>query len=159
MFLIIFGAKYLYVVVGLVAIIVFFLSSNQIRNKFLVLSAVVFPIGYLLAKLLGYFIQSPRPFVTEHLAPLIHASSDNGFPSDHTLLAMAIASIIFAYNRKVGSVLVVLALFVGVSRVLANVHSPIDVIGSITIAIGVTYVSYKFIVEKLEKKLERLFRH
>ncbi len=154
MFLIVFGAKYLYIVVGLIAITVFFLSSILIKNKLLLHAAVVFPISYLLSKLFGYFIQSPRPFIVSHIKPLIDASTDNGFPSDHTLLAMAVASVIFVYNRKVGSLLILLAILVGLSRVLVGVHHPIDVIGSIVISVFTTYIVHTYLFKYLGKKLQ-----
>ncbi len=153
-FLIIFGAKYLYLVIGLIAAIVFLISTNSVKKMLLVLSALVLPLSYLLAKILGFFIQSPRPFVVDHLKPLINASTDNGFPSDHTLLSMSIALVIVTYNKKVGGILILLALCVGVSRVLANVHHPSDIIGSIFIA--VLAISISMYSLKRFKKIEYL---
>jgi undecaprenyl-diphosphatase len=145
---IIFAAVYLYLVILLIGAAVFFLSSQFIRKQMLLLSLIVFPVSYLVGKVLNLVIQSPRPFVLEHITPIIQASRDNGFPSDHTLLSMTVASIVFAYNRNVGILLFVLAVCVGVARVLLRVHHPIDITGSTVIAVVVTYVVYLYLTGK-----------
>ena len=43
---------------------------------------------------------TPRPFVVQHVAPLFPRDADNGFPSDHTLLATFFAVCVFFYSRK-----------------------------------------------------------
>ena len=79
---------------------------------------------------MGSLIVSPRPFVVDHVPPLIPVATENGFRSDHTLLAMAVADVVFAFRRRAGSVLFALAALVGLGRVAAHVHHPIDVVGS-----------------------------
>jgi undecaprenyl-diphosphatase len=75
-----------------------------------------------------------RPFVTEHIAPIIAHAADNGFPSDHTLLTAFIGFTIYLHSRVVGSVLLLIALLVGVARVAAHIHHPIDIVASFFIA-------------------------
>lgn len=69
------------------------------------------------------------------IAPLFPHSIDNGFPSEHVLLAIVVAGVVFAYNRKLGVILAILGLVVGSARVIANVHHPIDIIGGAAIAL------------------------
>lgn len=152
-FLIIFSAKYLFIVVGIIALLVFMLASQQTKTQLIRLSVFAFPLAYLLGLLLNSVILSPRPFVVEHIQPLIQASTDNGFPSDHTLLAMTIACVIFAVNRKVGSFLSLLALCVGIARVLAHVHHGVDVAGSVVIAATATAFADKFLVKRFPVKV------
>ena len=64
-------------------------------------------------------------------------------------LAMAVASVIFAYQRKAGLVLLILAACVGIARVAAQVHHPIDVIGSTLIAIIITFLCYRVVFKKI----------
>ncbi len=101
---------------------------------------MTFPLILLVSRIAGYYIYDPRPFVVKHIHPLIAHVADNGFPSDHALLTMAIASIIFTFNKKLGIVLFSIASIVGIARVLANIHHPIDIVGSATIAIVVTVI-------------------
>ncbi len=61
---------------------------------------------------------------------------------------MAIASLVFIYNRKLGSLLAVISFIVGFSRVLAGIHHPIDIIGAMGIAI-VAVVGMKYFMKKI----------
>ncbi len=100
--LIIFAAKYLYILIGVIAVATFVLSNQTVRVQFVKLSIFTFPFSLIVAWILNALIQSPRPFIVENIQPLIQSSPDNGFPSDHTLLAMTIASVIYTYNKKIG---------------------------------------------------------
>lgn len=95
--------------------------------------------AYLIAKLLGSVYQpaTERPF--ELLGEAARASYLNnpGFPSDHSLFVWAITfAVWFETNaRKLAIVLVALSVLVCVGRVLALVHTPLDVIGGFVIAL------------------------
>src|SRR5579862_7570003 len=91
-FVIILSAKYLF----LVSLVIFVLYLSYLWRKHkakcfavIKLAVVSFPLTLLAAKISGYFIYDPRPFVVEHVKPLIAHAADNGFPSDHMLLTMA----------------------------------------------------------------------
>ena len=94
--------------------------------------------AYLFAKLISSIYQpsSERPF--EELGAAAGATFLNnpGFPSDHALFVTAITlAVWFETKRKYISILLaVLVVLVCVGRVLALVHTPIDVIGGIVIA-------------------------
>lgn len=131
--LIIFCAKYLIWLVVLLGLAFLFVS---IHWKRVALSAALsMALAYALAKAVGALWYDPRPFVVGHLTPLIAHAADNGFPSDHMLLGAAIASVVYAHNRVWGLVLWILALIVGVARVLAGVHHTVDLAGSIIVAV------------------------
>ena len=133
-------AKYLFVVSIALASFVFYRSKPEVRQKLLWLSIITLPLSLVIAKLSSLAIYDPRPFVVMHVTPLIAHAADNGFPSDHTLLTMTIATIIFVYNKRWGMGLAVIALMVGASRVAAMVHHPLDIAGSVVIAIVATYL-------------------
>lgn len=133
--LIVFAAKHLFLISIIVAGWYFFTLPNTLKKKFSALTLASFALAFVVAKLLGAIFNDPRPFVSNHVIPLIAHSADNGFPSDHTLLTMAIASVVFVYNRKLGIVLGIISFIVGFSRVLAGVHHQIDIIGAMGIAI------------------------
>lgn len=143
--LIIFTAKYLYLVSVGISMIYFFLASSDIKKGAIVLSLFTLPGTFIAGKILGYFIYSPRPFVVENVAPLIKHAADNGFPSDHTLLAMAVAAIISVYDRRLGMVLFILGLTVGFARILSKIHHPVDILGSIFISYVITYSFWYFL--------------
>lgn len=97
---------------------------------------------YLMAKLGALLYLDPRPFVTGHFIPLIPHAPDNGFPSDHTLLTAALAALIFPFNRKISTTIWIITALVGFSRVYAGIHHPVDIVGSVGIALLVSFFMY-----------------
>lgn len=138
--LIIFGAQYLIGIIALFFLLYFFLAYPRKRQRMLLLSLISLPLAYVLGKLAGYFYLNPRPFVVDQVLPLITHAANNGFPSDHTLFSAALATVVFLFNRRLGIFLWVLALLVGVSRVLAGVHHPIDIAAGAAISAASVYV-------------------
>ena len=92
-------------------------------------------IAFALVKLGGALYFDQRPFVTHHVAPLFPHAPDNGFPSDHTLASMFLAVCVLFYSRRWGVVLVAISLLLGVARIAAHVHRPIDILGAIVMAV------------------------
>ena len=129
------GAKYLIYIVAFLAVTVTLLSERSVRFNLIKLTLFSFPIAFLLSLIAAALFYDTRPFVVEQITPLIPHSADNGFPSDHTLFAMTAALTVLVYKRKMGMLLGVLAVIVGVFRVVAKIHYPIDIVGGIAIAI------------------------
>ena len=71
----------------------------------------------------------------DHSTPLIAHGVDNGFPSDHTALAAAVAVVVLAWHRRTGALLLVLAALLGTSRVLAGVHHVPDVVAGYAVGL------------------------
>ncbi len=94
--------------------------------------------AYLLAKTIAYFYQPAglRPF--EIIGTNAKASFLNnpGFPSDHALFIMAITCAVWFETRKklISLTLLALMFIVCLGRVLALVHTPLDVAGGMVIA-------------------------
>lgn len=142
--LIIFAAKYLYLLVIFIAVL-FLVKEKTRRKNILIFSAVILPLVYIIAQIAGKIYYDPRPFVVEHFTPLITHAANNGFPSDHSLISFAFASIIFLFNKKLGIILFALSFLVGISRVYVGIHYPIDVLGSFIISIFVTAICAKIV--------------
>lgn len=136
--LIIFGAKYLYLVSILIVGYYFFNQPKATKKRIIILGIISLPIAYAIAKIAGLFYYDTRPFVALNFTPIIPHRDDNGFPSDHTLLLSAVASLIYPFHKKISILLWIIAFAVGFARVFAGVHRPIDILGSVAI---VTIVS------------------
>lgn len=129
------AAKYL-VVVPVIVLGGYFLSRPWSEQKRMALFAI--PAGvlvYVLGLIGSHLYFDPRPFVVGHFTPLVSHASDNGFPSDHTLLVSALAAIGMFWSRRLGIMLWGFAIVVAVARVYVGVHHPIDVLGSMLFAI------------------------
>jgi undecaprenyl-diphosphatase len=149
---IIFCAKYLFIAVVLLYLLALVQASRKHRKALIVSLIVAGVIAVVLDKLGGKLYYDPRPFVSQHLNPLIQHSADNGFPSEHTVFSMTIAILLTYYRRRLGVLAVLIAYIVGVARVAAHVHSPIDIIGAIIIAAIAATIGYKS-ADKILNKL------
>lgn len=127
--IIIFCAQYLFIFVILGLAIAWFQVDKSTKVKFIVATILAGGIAFALSRIAGHLYYDPRPFVTEHVKPLFSHTADNGFPSDHALLTGMLTAITYFYNKKVANFMLVLTLIIGVARVLAKVHSPLDIAG------------------------------
>lgn len=89
-------------------------------------SAVTLFIHFLI-KLISF---KPRPFMKRRVGLLIPSKRDSSFPSKHTLLVFAISTSIFLHERVLGSILYLLSVLTGFSRIWVGHHYPSDIIGS-----------------------------
>jgi undecaprenyl-diphosphatase len=126
---IIFCAKYLFVLVVICLAVAWLPTDRDTKKRFIVATVLAGGIAFVLSRITGHLYYDPRPFVTEHVKPLISHGPDNGFPSDHALLTMTLTAITYFFNKKIASVMLVLTIAVGIARVLAKVHSPLDIGG------------------------------
>ena len=95
--------------------------------------------AYLIAKFAAELYQPSieRPFQLLGVDPGALYLNNPGFPSDHALFVTAITAAVWFETRmkKVSLVLLTLTILVCVGRVLALVHTPIDVILGVIIAL------------------------
>lgn len=129
--LIIFCAKDLIFLIALVAL-VFWLTqskSQKIKMSLGVILGVV--VAVILVKIAGKLYYHPRPFVVENIQPLVRHGVDNGFPSEHATFAALLAGSIYFFNKRLGLGLLVAAVLVGLGRIWADVHYPVDVIAGL----------------------------
>lgn len=94
--------------------------------------------AYLFAKMASIIFQQSgqRPFELLGTAAGASYLNNPGFPSDHALFVTAITYAVWfqTKHRALTAILAVLTLAVCVGRVLALVHTPLDVIGGVVIA-------------------------
>lgn len=147
----IFGAKYLFIIILVIAFGYFIVQPRFKQKEMLAFGIIALPVMYVILKLGALLYFDARPFVVDHFTPLIPHSPDNGFPSDHTIISAAMASIVYPYSKKISMLLWVLTLLVSASRVYAGIHHPIDIIGSIVIAIVIAYVTYTVILPRVTR--------
>lgn len=140
--LIVVAAQYLFLVIPIVAF-VYWLRVPPAAKKYLVVLGLTVGLGALATgRLIAHFYFDARPFSRHHFTPLIAHEPDNGFPSDHTLLSSAIAATVTACSAPLGACLWIVTAVVGIARIRAGLHTPIDVGGSMVIAGGLAIVAH-----------------
>lgn len=132
--IIILVAKYFIVLSAVGFLYVLYRIPRSEKVNFIILAVLGGILSLVIAKLASHFINDPRPFVQGHFTPWISHATDNGFPSDHTLLAAFLAWISLTKSRKIGGILLVVALLIGLARMAAGVHHSWDILGSFVIA-------------------------
>jgi undecaprenyl-diphosphatase len=156
--LLLFCAKYLVFIIGLIAFIYWLTLPKYLKLQMVIFAVVSAIIAGALAKAGAMLYNDPRPFITSHVTPLFPHGADNGFPSDHTLFAGFVAATVDMASRKLGAILLVLALIVGISRVIGHIHHPIDIIGSLVfVLVGAIVANFvtPLISSRLSKSAEQ----
>jgi len=111
--------------------------------------------SYLIAKFIASVYQPSfeRPFEILGVAPGALYLNNPGFPSDHALFVTAITAAVWFETRmkKTTILLASLVVLICVGRVLALVHTPLDVIAGVVIGlVGAVWYLQKKPVEKTE---------
>ena len=82
-----------------------------------------------------------RPFETLGLPPLtVTLPQDGSFPSEHTTAAWALAATIWQHDKKIGLIFILLAIGVGLGRILSRAHYTHDVLAGIIIGVATAYL-------------------
>jgi undecaprenyl-diphosphatase len=149
--LIIFASKYFLAVPVFLTLMTFFRAPRERRKEILLFGVILLPLAYVIALISRASWFDPRPFVVGNFTPLIPHAADNGFPSDHVLLAAALAAFIGYTDKKIASIAWLIAIAIGVARVAAGIHHTADIIGSIVIVLATKWMA-RVIIGRLWKK-------
>ena len=146
--LIVFAAKYLFAVIALGMVGVGAGLRREQRAAYLLTAVVAGLLAVVLTKTASALYFDPRPF-TLGVPALIPHDPDNGFPSDHVVLSVTAAFLALVGTRWIGLGLFFLALIVGIARVLAGLHAPVDVVAGAVIGIiavlGANWISHRLL--------------
>lgn len=125
-------------VLGAVVALVWLVPNH---DKFSVYSRMLLAglTSYLVAKLmaLAYQPNEQRPFEVLGVDPGASYLNNPGFPSDHALFVWVIVFAVWygTHNKWLALIFAVVALLVCAGRVLALVHTPLDVLGGFAAAV------------------------
>ena len=102
-------------------------------------------VAWIVAYVFKILIQAPRPF---DVFPQVHSLiSETGysFPSGHATFFMALAISIFLIHKKAGYAFMFFALIIGLARIVAGVHFPIDILGGFLLGYLVARFAKKYL--------------
>ena len=121
------------------------------------------PLGTLLAvavnQPLGRLVGERRPYdEIAHALVLVPRSTDFSFPSDHAVMAGAVAVGVLLVDRRLGLLAGVLALLMAFARVYVGAHYPFDVITGLVVGGAVTAIGWVVVRRPLQAIVAALTR-
>ncbi|RKD22725.1 hypothetical protein BEP19_10760 [Ammoniphilus oxalaticus] len=131
------GAIFIY---GITLVLLWFINKHY--RKVVIYAGFISFLTLLINFIIRKVYVHPRPFVNHEVQLLIDHAANNSFPSNHTSGAFALSIAVFLFHRKLGSFLLLLAVFTGFSRIFVGHHYPFDILASILIASTVGALVY-----------------
>lgn len=150
----IFFADYFqYFLIIVLLIFLFWPKKDVIKNRLMVISAVVSVVlsRLIFTEIIRFFYHHPRPYVVlEAVKKLIAENQDNAsFPSGHATFFFALATGVYFYNKKLGIWFFIAAILMGIARIFVGVHWPSDILGGAVIGIISAIIIDKVIRSKI----------
>ncbi|MDB5169435.1 MAG: phosphatase family protein [Candidatus Saccharibacteria bacterium] len=137
----------------LVLLYVWLRLSKAKKIEAIYIGVVAAVLAVLLAVIGSRLFNDPRPFVAGHFTPYFAHGKDNGFPSDHALIAGLFAAITYVYSKRFGTLAFIIAALIGGARVIAGIHHVIDIIASLAFACLATFIA-QLLVRRYTTKAE-----
>lgn len=128
------------------------ISKKETRRLLFLTGVGVFISRVIVAEPLRIFIARVRPYEMLSLPhQLIEHPFGRSLPSGHTAIAFAVAAAVYAHHRATGIALFVVATLVGLSRVIAGVHWPSDILGGAIVGIAGVWIAKKIMIRFSQK--------
>ena len=119
-------------------------EQNQVLKR-RIKEMLVIAVSVLGAWLIAYFIKNilevPRPFlVLPDAHVLITHGAFDSFPSGHATFFSALASSLFLFHKRLGKWYFAGAVIIGLARIMAGIHFPLDILGGLVLGFLVAFV-------------------
>ncbi|MFN8112292.1 MAG: phosphatase PAP2 family protein [Solirubrobacterales bacterium] len=130
----------IFLLIGVLAIAA--LLPGSVAGRRVALSALLASgLGLGVGQFLAQLWDRARPFADgSGTHALIAHSADSSFPSDHAIVAFAIAASLLFWNRRVGVAAFAVAALVCLARVSVCVHYPTDVLVGAAVGTGAAMI-------------------
>jgi undecaprenyl-diphosphatase len=132
----------------ILALLPIFLTAKN-RTYWLIVSVSTLGGAWVIAHLMKLFFRVARP--VDGIGEIVVAIKQSGysFPSEHASVFASLAVLGWFYDIRLGALLTVLALLVGISRIVAGVHYPLDVLTGFCVGtlvgLGICIYSKRFL--------------
>ena len=138
-YIIIFFAVYFPYIVAVLAAVFLLFYYKKWKEFFVVFFSATFA-WVLVSYVFKFLFHTLRPFDAFPQVHSLISESGYSFPSGHATFFMALAVAIFFYHKKAGYWFIFFALLIGIARIIAGVHFPIDILGGFVLGGIVSYL-------------------
>lgn len=119
------------------------------------------PLGTVIALAINqpivHYVAEPRPYASlGHILVLAHRSADPSFPSDHSVMAGAVAAGLWLLNRRLAIIATVAAVVMAVARVYIAAHYPGDVAAGLVLGAALSLAGFALQDPVLSRVVARL---
>lgn len=132
-----FTADYLILIVLLIGGVTLLLVPAERRYQVWARAVVAGMVALWIAKTASLFYHGERPFMALGATPQVAYLPDPGFPSDHALLVFLVTFVVWTATKNMwlAVTLLVMSIAVGVGRIVALVHTPLDIVAGFACAL------------------------
>ena len=140
---IIFLGEYLIFILALAAVILILKERDWRRRTYFTALVIISTVlsRSIFTEIIQFYYHHPRPFVMLAINPLIEHAPTSSFPSGH-LSFFSVALTVWLINRRAGLWFMVGTLLIGLARVAAGIHWPIDILGGILVGSFSFFITY-----------------
>ncbi len=110
------------------------------RDVVVVITAALIAWG--LAHIIKYLYPHARPSTLSSTHVLL-SENDSSFPSGHATFFSALATALYFYHKQLGLVYALGALLIGITRVMAGIHWPLDILAGYILGGIIGVVTYR----------------
>lgn len=124
-------------------------KSSKIRFKHAVVIFASALLAWLVAGAIKFFYFSPRPFeVLDNVNLLFEHGGGDSFPSGHATFYSALATSLYFNHKRIALIYIAGAILIGLSRITAGIHWPLDILAGYALGGLIGYLSYKFLATR-----------
>ncbi len=141
---IIFFSQYLiYILIAGAAVFLCMVKERRFEKLIVIFGGAA--LAWIISQGINALFPVARPFLIFPDAHLLfsHGGYDS-FPSGHAAISFALALGLLYYQKPLAWLYVLLALIIGVSRIIAGVHWPIDVAGSFLLGGAIVFLVHRY---------------
>jgi len=123
------------------------LKAFLIKWKEIIFSFIVGLSAWLFAYLFKYLFSTLRPYDQIENVQNLFIANGHAFPSGHATFFMALAISIYFRHKKIGLFLILSAILIGISRIMAGVHYPTDILAGFVLGVLIAIV-FNYLLKK-----------
>ncbi len=148
---VIFVAEYLgYCLVALFLFFIFFDRDRKMETRIVIFTLFSAGVSRLVfTEIIRFLYFVPRPFEALPDVKLLLHSTEPSFPSGHAAFFFALAMAVFLFHKKTGIAYFLGAIIISLSRIVAGIHWPLDILAGTAVgiisAVLIYYLGRKFL--------------